>query len=230
MRIINRTMTGLMALLCFLAVLPLLFIFGEVRMGYLWIFPKAAHLSVGIGALRPRPGELQAVLRRVMARYGLDLSGIPRSATIPLLSILFAIGVLGIPAVLLTKPSPLTDEERELIATHPELSTRIGAPIERLEDVRPIVRARHERFDGRGYPDGLCADEIPIEARILHACDAFHTLTTVRPYRARLPVEEARRRLAEGAGTQFDPRVVEVCLRLLETPGAGTVSAVTESL
>jgi len=55
----------------------LLFIFGEVRMGYLWIFPKAAHLSVGIGALRPRPGELQAVLRRVMARYGLDLSGIP---------------------------------------------------------------------------------------------------------------------------------------------------------
>ena len=164
---------------------------------------------------------------RVGQGLGLDPQALQR---LELGAHVLEIGVLGIPAVLLTKPSPLTDEERELIATHPELSTRIGAPIERLEDVRPIVRARHERFDGRGYPDGLCADEIPIEARILHACDAFHTLTTVRPYRARLPVEEARRRLAEGAGTQFDPRVVDVCLRLLETPGAGTVSAVTESL
>jgi HD-GYP domain-containing protein (c-di-GMP phosphodiesterase class II) len=79
------------------------------------------------------------------------------------------------------------------------------------------VRAGHERYDGRGYPDGLAGEEIPIEARISFACDAFHAMTS-DPYRRRLLVEEARRRLAEAAGTQFDPRVVEVCLRVLDAP------------
>jgi len=81
------------------------------------------------------------------------------------------------------------------------------------------VRACHERWDGSGYPDGRSREEIPLEARIIFACDAFHAMTTDRPYRLRLPVEEALRRLEAGAGTQFDPRVVEVCLRVL-TPQA----------
>ena len=85
-----------------------------------------------------------------------------------------------------------------MIETHPELGERILAPIEQLEHVRPIVRACHERYDGDGYPDGLLGDEIPLEARIIFVCDAFHAMTTTRPYREALPVDEARRRLLEG--------------------------------
>jgi len=128
------------------------------------------------------------------------------------------IGKIGIPASILMKPGPLTVEERSMIEQHPELGERILAPIDQLEAVRPIVRACHERYDGLGYPDGLTADEIPLEARIIFACDAFHAMTTDRPYREALPVEEAFRRLTSAAGTQFDPVVVEVCLRVLKQP------------
>jgi diguanylate cyclase (GGDEF)-like protein len=124
------------------------------------------------------------------------------------------IGKLGIPASILTKPGPLTSEERAVIETHPELGERILAPISRLEDVRPIVRHCHERWDGDGYPDGKAAEDIPIEARVILVCDAFHAMTTDRPYRSRLPVEEAFRRLRESAGSQFDPDVVEAFIRL----------------
>jgi diguanylate cyclase (GGDEF)-like protein len=125
------------------------------------------------------------------------------------------IGKIGIPEAVLSKPGPLTETERELVQTHPELGEKIIAPIDRLEDVRPIVRHCHERYDGTGYPDGRGGDDIPIESRIILVCDAFHAMTTDRPYRKRLPKAEALRRLDEGAGTQFDPRVVDVCKRVL---------------
>ena len=126
------------------------------------------------------------------------------------------IGKIGIPNSILLKPGPLTDEERELIETHPELGAKIIAPIDQLQDVCGIVRACHERWDGAGYPDRKAGEEIPLEARIIFACDAFHAMTTDRPYRQALDPEEALRRLEEAAGSQFDPRVVEVCLRVLE--------------
>ncbi len=128
------------------------------------------------------------------------------------------IGKIGIPASILMKPGPLDDDERSLIRRHPELGERILAPIDQLAEVRPIVRACHERYDGGGYPDGLMGDEIPLEARIIFACDAFHAMTTDRPYREALPIEEAFRRLEGAAGSQFDPRVVGVCVRVLTQP------------
>ena len=128
------------------------------------------------------------------------------------------IGKIGIPASILMKAGPLTPEERAVIEQHPELGERILAPIEQLSEVRPIVRACHERYDGRGYPDGLGGDTIPLEARIIFACDAFHAMTTDRPYREALTVEEAFHRLEEASGTQFDPKVVSICLRVLRQP------------
>jgi diguanylate cyclase (GGDEF)-like protein len=124
------------------------------------------------------------------------------------------IGKIGIPASILAKPGPLTPEERAVMETHPELGERILAPISRLEGVRPIVRHCHERWDGAGYPDGKAAEDIPIEARVILVCDAFHAMTTDRPYRSRLPIVEAFRRLEESAGSQFDPDVVEAFIRL----------------
>ena len=86
------------------------------------------------------------------------------------------IGKIGIPSEILQKPGPLTDEEFEIVKAHPELGEKILAPIDRLADVRPIVRACHERWDGGGYPDGKAGNEIPVEARIVLVCDAFHAM------------------------------------------------------
>ena len=127
------------------------------------------------------------------------------------------IGKIGIPSEILQKPGPLTDEEFEIVKEHPELGEKILEPIDRLADVRPIVRACHERWDGLGYPDGKSGLDIPIEARIVLVCDAFHAMTTDRPYRDRLPDEEAVRRLREASGTQFDPTVVDAFSRLYES-------------
>jgi diguanylate cyclase (GGDEF)-like protein len=125
------------------------------------------------------------------------------------------IGKIGIPARILAKAGPLTAEERALVETHPVLGERILAPIEQLGEVRLIVRCAHEHFDGTGYPDRLVGDQIPLESRIVLACDAYHAMTTDRPYRKSLGEEEAKRRLMESAGTQFDPQVVDALLRVL---------------
>jgi diguanylate cyclase (GGDEF)-like protein len=150
----------------------------------------------------------------VAAELGLDAAALKR---VELGALFHDIGKIGVPSDILTKPGPLTAEERRIMERHPELGERILAPIEQLRDVRAIVRSCHERWDGGGYPDGLSGDAIPLESRIIFACDAFHAMTTDRPYRQALPVQEARRRLTAAAGTQFDPAVVAVCLRVLPT-------------
>jgi diguanylate cyclase (GGDEF)-like protein len=150
---------------------------------------------------------------KVGAGLGLEQKALKR---LELGALFHDIGKIGIPSEILAKPGPLTADEREIVETHPLLGERILAPIEQLGEVRQIVRACHERFDGNGYPDGLAGEAIPIESRIIFACDAFHAMTTDRPYRKALSVDEARRRLRVAAGTQFDPRVVEACLHVLD--------------
>jgi HD-GYP domain-containing protein (c-di-GMP phosphodiesterase class II) len=142
---------------------------------------------------------------------GLDAKGLKR---LELGALFHDIGKIGIPDEILRKPERLTDLERKIVQQHPDLGARILAPIERLSDVSEIVRACHERWDGAGYPQGLKGEEIPIEARIIFVCDAFDAMTTDRPYRKALPVEEACRRVREAAGTQFDPRVVDAFLSM----------------
>ncbi|HEX4324308.1 MAG TPA: diguanylate cyclase [Gaiellaceae bacterium] len=131
-------------------------------------------------------------------------------------ALLHDIGKIGIPSDVLSKPGRLTAAERKIVQTHPELGERIIAPIDRLQVVRPIVRHCHERWDGKGYPDGIAGEDIPLESRIILVCDAYHAMTSDRPYRRRLSRREAVRRLTEGSGSQFDPHVVEVALRVLE--------------
>ncbi len=152
---------------------------------------------------------------RVGREIGLDERALKH---LELGALLHDIGKIGIPSDVLSKPGRLTAAERKIVQTHPELGERIIAPIDRLQVVRPIVRACHERWDGRGYPDGVGGEDIPLESRIIFVCDAYHAMTTDRPYRRALSHREAVRRLAEGAGSQFDPHVVEVALRVLEQP------------
>lgn len=130
------------------------------------------------------------------------------------------IGKIGIPSDIIRKAGPLTDEERKVMELHPELGEKILEPIERLGDVRPIVRACHERYDGKGYPDNKAGEEIPIEARIIFCCDAYHAMTSDRPYRKAMPDEAAFKQLEENAGTQFDPDVVAAFFRVAKRKSA----------
>jgi diguanylate cyclase (GGDEF)-like protein len=149
---------------------------------------------------------------RVGEELGLEAQELKR---LELGALFHDIGKIGIPTRILTKPGGLTEEERALVETHPILGERILAPIEQLGEVRLIVRCAHEHYDGTGYPDRLSGEEIPLESRIVLACDAFHAMTTDRPYRASLGADEAKRRLVEASGSQFDPHVVDALLRVL---------------
>ncbi|HEY8678401.1 MAG TPA: HD domain-containing phosphohydrolase [Candidatus Dormibacteraeota bacterium] len=131
-------------------------------------------------------------------------------------ALLHDIGKIGIPGYILHKPGALTSEEFAVMKEHPVIGERILASVPFLAPLGPIVRAEHERWDGAGYPDGLKGEEIPIEARIIHACDAFHAMASDRSYRKGLPVQDIIKEFREKSGVQFDPRVVTVMLKLIE--------------
>lgn len=131
-------------------------------------------------------------------------------------SILHDVGKIGIKERILKKPGRLTDEERREMEYHPFIGTRILQSVKLLEPVMPLVYHHHEWYDGNGYPDGLQGDEIPLGARIISVADAFESMTSDRPYRKALPTEEALAELKRGSGRQFDPRVVQAFVRLVE--------------
>jgi diguanylate cyclase (GGDEF)-like protein len=128
------------------------------------------------------------------------------------------VGKVAVPDTILRKPGPLDPDEWEFIRQHPIIGERILGAAPALAGAARLVRANHERMDGAGYPDGLAGDEIPLGARIICVCDAFHAMTTPRPYRPTpLSEEAALAELRAAAGTQFDPRIVEVfCSALTE--------------
>jgi diguanylate cyclase (GGDEF)-like protein len=158
---------------------------------------------------------------RVGGEIGLDDRTLKR---LELGALLHDIGKIGIPSEILSKAGRLTSDERAIMETHPELGERIIAPIDRLQEVGAIVRHCHERWDGAGYPDGLSGEDVPLESRIIFVCDAYHAMTTDRPYRKRLSHPEAVRRLREGAGTQFDSDVVEIAVAVIERADAPVLS------
>jgi diguanylate cyclase (GGDEF)-like protein/putative nucleotidyltransferase with HDIG domain len=127
-------------------------------------------------------------------------------------ALLHDIGKVGIPDDVLRKGSDLTEPEWRTMREHPVIGERIVRTIPGLGPVARIVRHEHERWDGAGYPDGLSGGEIPIGARIVLACDAYHAMTSDRPYREALSHGDAVRELARGAGTQFDPRITELLI------------------
>ncbi len=136
-----------------------------------------------------------------------------------LAALLHDIGKIGIPDSILKKPARLTDEEFKIIKRHPEVGYRIIKNIdsESADEIAQIVRHHHERYDGKGYPDGVAGKRIHIFARIIAVCDTYDAMTSRRPYRAPLSQDVVVRELRKGAGTQFDPRIAELMVRLLES-------------
>ncbi len=118
-------------------------------------------------------------------------------------------GKVAIPDAILDKPGPLDDDEWEFMRRHTIIGERILQAAPALERVATIVRSTHERMDGKGYPDGLAGDAIPLAARIVLVCDAFEAMTADRSYRKAMSAEVAIEELERCAGAQFDPRVVD---------------------
>jgi putative nucleotidyltransferase with HDIG domain len=126
--------------------------------------------------------------------------------------LLHDIGKIGIPDTILFKPSRLTVEEFEIIKQHPGRGAEIVQANHSLSTLSPIIRHHHERYDGKGYPDGLRDQEIPLEARILGLADAVQAMSSDRPYRKALSLPKIISEVRENTGTQFDPRVVKAFL------------------
>jgi len=126
------------------------------------------------------------------------------------------IGKIGIDESLLRKPTKLTPQEFEVIKKHPELGYKILAPVTMLAPVAPMVLYHQEWFNGKGYPEGLSGEEIPLGARIVAILDAWCAMTSARPWRPPLSHEEALTEITKGSGTQFDPQVVDAFLAVID--------------
>ena len=129
------------------------------------------------------------------------------------------IGKIGIQDHILNKPGRLTDEEFDRIRTHPLIGVNIVSPLGLTDEELAIIRNHHERWDGRGYPDGLAQEDIPELARILAVADAFDAMNSDRAYRSALPLDVCLQELRRNSGTQFDPEVVEAALQVFEKTG-----------
>jgi HD-GYP domain-containing protein (c-di-GMP phosphodiesterase class II) len=139
------------------------------------------------------------------------------------------IGKVGVPEKVLCKPGPLTDAEWEVMRQHPGMGAQIVEPIRFLAGAVDIVRCHHERWDGAGYPRGLRGKQIPLAARVFAIADSFDAMTSDRPYRAAMELEETLDEIAASAGTQFDPEVVEAFLELVEEDGFLGAATVREA-
>lgn len=132
-------------------------------------------------------------------------------------ALLHDVGKIAIPKEILNKPAKLSVEEFAVMKTHTIegqfMLDRVGGLLGRVGE---IVRCCHERWDGAGYPDGLSGEDIPLAARIVFTCDAYNAMTTDRPYRSALPREEAIQELLDNAGSQFDPRIVQALVKVVE--------------
>jgi len=127
------------------------------------------------------------------------------------------IGKVGVSGRIIRKPAALDPTELAAMRRHPVIGAEIMQPVELLSDAAAIVRHHHEHYDGSGYPDGLKGEERRIGSRIIMVADAFHAIISDRPYRPRRPKDEALRELRRGAGSQFDPKVLQAFESVIET-------------
>jgi putative nucleotidyltransferase with HDIG domain len=133
-------------------------------------------------------------------------------------AVLHDIGKIGTPDAILFKAGPLDDIEWETMREHADFGADILAELPALAPYAAIVRAHHERWDGKGYPKGLRGEQIPFEARVVAVADAFHAMISDRPYRPALGQREAMEILREGGGTQWDPTVTAAMIAMLDAP------------
>jgi len=158
----------------------------------------------------------------VAAELGIDADS---ATSVGQVALLHDIGKVGVPDAILQKQGRLTGPEWDVMREHPAIGAQIVSAIGSLSHLAPAVRAEHERWDGRGYPDGLAGDDVPLASRICFVCDAWHAMTSDRPYRRALTPDQARVELERHAGTQFCPTTVAALLRVLDRGGVPVIES-----
>jgi HD-GYP domain-containing protein (c-di-GMP phosphodiesterase class II) len=161
-------------------------------------------------------------------RVGQEL-GIPEESLkdIEMAAVVHDIGKIGVPDAILNKNGALNDDERALMNRHPEFGWGVLRLFPALSQTSLITLHHHESFDGAGYPGRLRGSEIPLGARIVTVIDSFDAMVSNRPYRKGLPPEEAKRRLVQSSGTQFDPAVVKCFLSIVDAELPAVFAAVS---
>ncbi len=168
----------------------------------------------------PYIGEHMGAVSRLALRIGREIS-LPQEQVEALAigALLHDVGKIGIPDQVLHKPGRLTDEEYQSIKRHPILGVEIIASIKELAPALPVINHHHERFDGKGYPDALRGEDIPLIARVVSVADAFDSMTRGRPYGYDISQEAALEEIEVNSGTQFDPRIVRALLQVVGNLG-----------
>jgi putative nucleotidyltransferase with HDIG domain len=134
-------------------------------------------------------------------------------------ALLHDVGKIGVSDSILRKPGPLNDDEWKVMREHPEIGERMLEKVDFLQPALVVVRHHHERWDGRGYPDGLKGEEIPLAARIVGVCDAYDAMTSDRPYRKAMTKDDACGEILTESGTQFDPRCAQLLVDVVKKVG-----------
>lgn len=182
----------------------------EVLPEVIYALAETVNMKNGYTAGHSRVVSQQALL--FAKKIGLQEQRIKR---IGIAAFLHDIGKLAIPTHILNKPSSLTQKEWKIVKRHTEDGASIIRYIRGLKEIIPIIRAVHERWDGKGYPDGLAGEQIPLEARIIALVGAYQALISDRPYRKKFGKQEAIKKLQDEAGKQFDPKLVQTFLEIL---------------
>jgi putative nucleotidyltransferase with HDIG domain len=186
----------------------------DLSMGTLTSLARAVDTkSAWTGGHSERVTEMALMIGREMGLTSGDLQDLQRGG------LLHDVGKIGIPNELLDKPGKLTDEEYDIIKRHPRMGLRILEPIKNFASVIQLVLQHHERFDGKGYPDGVSGEQISLGGRILAVSDVYDALISDRPYRAGMSMDRTLSIIREESGCQFDPVVVEAFLRVIERQG-----------
>ena len=132
------------------------------------------------------------------------------------IGLLHDIGKIGVPDTVINKTTRLTDEEFAMIKQHPIIGAKILKDITEMPGIEKGARWHHERYDGKGYPDGISGEEIPVFSRIICVADAYDAMTSTRSYRDILPQQKVREELVKGKGTQFDPEFADIMISLID--------------
>ena len=172
-----------------------------------------AALAARDGYTGEHSGAVVGLSVAVASRMGLSEE---EAADVEQVALLHDIGKIGVGDAILNKPGPLSEAEWEVMKMHPAIGEEIVASTEGISHLAPAIRAEHERWDGKGYPDGLSGEDIPVTSRIVLVCDAFHAMTSDRPYRRAIGAEDALRELEKNAGMRFCPRTVEAFVGMFE--------------
>ena len=202
---------------------------GDLRASYLATLRMLREaLAAKDPFLRGHSEDVSRYVAAVADRLGLDPR---RREELVFASLLHDVGKIGISERILLKPGPLTPEERAVVELHPRIGYRVVEQVPALRPIAPAILHHHERFDGEGYPSRLVAEDIPVEARVIAVADSFAAMTSERPYRARMNVDEACEELKRCAGTQFDPDVVALFTDAVrEAPPSDGAGVLAEAL